>query len=87
MKWIKQIRALPSDPSANDTLKVEYIDVNLNNSRKLMENISRLAVSSAENVTQVGDTMESILMLRKARNVLAWAESFDEIEPAHELES
>lgn len=80
MKWIKQIRALPSDLSANDTLKVEYIDVNLNNSRKLMENVSRLAISSNENVFQVGDTLESLLRLRSARGALSWVECLKDSE-------
>lgn len=80
MKWIKQIRALPSNPSTNDTLKVEYIDVNLNNSRKLMENVSRLAISSDENVAQIGDTVESLLRLRSTRSVLAWADCLSEHE-------
>lgn len=87
MKWVKQIRALPSDPTANDTLKVEYIDVNLNNSRKLMENISRLAISTTENTAQVDEALESLIHLKTARNVLAWANCLDELAQNHEHEA
>lgn len=71
-KWLKQVRALPSDPSSNDFLKIEYIDVNLNNSRKLIANLSALAVTSKSATNQTGDTIEDMLRLRNTRNQLSW---------------
>lgn len=42
-KWTESVRALPSSSESNDYLKTDYIDVNLNNSRKLIENINQLS--------------------------------------------
>ena len=74
MKWARQIRALPSDPSANDTRKVEYIDVNLNNSRKLIANVAGLARASTENTAQEENAVESLLRLRNVRSTLSWVD-------------
>ncbi|CAI5757984.1 unnamed protein product [Candida verbasci] len=42
-KWINQLRLLPSKPNSNDFLKLEYLEVNLNNSRKLINNLNELS--------------------------------------------
>lgn len=72
MSWIKRIRALPSDPASGDFLKVEYVDVNLNNSRKLIHNVSRVAASSEEYTAELETTIESLLGLKSAAHELAW---------------
>lgn len=81
-KRLKQIRALPSDPSSNDFLKIEYIDVNLNNSRKLIYNITNLSTTSTEATGQTEDVVESLLRLRNTRSHLSWAD--DLIENAND---
>lgn len=73
-KWLKQVRALPSDPTANDFLKIEYIDVNLNNSRKLIGNITGLTAASKATTTQTEEVVENLLRLRTAREQLSWTE-------------
>lgn len=76
-KWLKQVRALPSDPTTHDFLKIEYIDVNLNNSRKLIANLSTLVSTSKATTDQTGDVMESMLRLRNTRNQLSWLDKID----------
>ncbi|SGZ57185.1 CIC11C00000001157 [Sungouiella intermedia] len=71
-KWIKQVRALPSDPSSNDFLKIEYIDVNLNNSRKLIANVTSLASTSKTTTEQTEDAIENMLRLRNIKSELSW---------------
>ncbi|SGZ57221.1 CIC11C00000004653 [Sungouiella intermedia] len=71
-KWIKQVRALPSDPSSNDFLKIEYIDVNLNNSRKLIANVTSLASTSKSTTEQTEDAIENMLRLRNIKSELSW---------------
>lgn len=77
-KWIKQVRALPSDPSSSDLLKIEYIDVNLNNSRKLISNLAELASTSREVTTETEEAVESMLLLRNIRSELAWLDELVE---------
>lgn len=71
-KVLKKVRALPSDPSVNDVLKVEYIEVNLNNSRKLIGSIDSASTMSADVVQETETVVENILRLRNIRNELAW---------------
>lgn len=79
-KWIKQVRALPSDPSANDILKIEYIDVNLNNSRKLINNLNLLATTSRATTEQTEDAIEDMLRLRNIKSELSWLDGLKEEE-------
>lgn len=75
MSWIRNVRALPLNPALNDILKVEYLDVNLNNSRKLMANIACLGAEAKE-ITQVEErTVEAMLQLKNLRHELSWADS------------
>ncbi|KAK8443510.1 hypothetical protein ACI3LY_003236 [Candidozyma auris] len=74
MSWLRQIRALPSKPASNDILKVEYLDVNLNNSRKLMGNISSLSVETKEVTESQESTVEAMLPLKSIRNELSWTD-------------
>lgn len=75
MSWLKQVRALPSNPSSNDILKVEYLDVNLNNSRKLMGNISNLSAEAKVVAEKEESTVEAMLQLKNLRNELSWTDS------------
>lgn len=79
-KWIKQVRALPSDPSANDILKIEYIDVNLNNSRKLINNLNLLATTSRATTEQTEDAIEDMLRLRNIKSELSWLDGLKDEE-------
>lgn len=71
-KVLKKVRALPSDPSVNDVLKVEYIEVNLNNSRKLIGSINSASTMSKDVVQETEGVVENMLRLRNIRNELAW---------------
>ncbi|OBA19817.1 hypothetical protein METBIDRAFT_44419 [Metschnikowia bicuspidata var. bicuspidata NRRL YB-4993] len=71
-KVLKKVRALPSEPSANDVLKVEYIEVNLNNSRKLINSVTSASSTSQETVKETEAIVEDMLGLRNARAELAW---------------
>lgn len=71
-KWVKSIRALPSDPNNNDFLKTDYIEVNLNNSRKLIANLNNLTESSDAGVKQLNEVNESLIRLHNIRNELSW---------------
>lgn len=77
-KSLKKIRALPSDPAANDLLKIEYIDVNLNNSRKLISNIASALQALTETTKASEQVVESMLRLRNVRHELSW------LDAAHE---
>lgn len=77
-KVLKKVRALPSDPSANDVLKVEYIEVNLNNSRKLIGSITSASSVSAEVVRETEAVVENMIRLRNTRSELAWLDEISE---------
>lgn len=72
LKWIKSIRALPSNPSSNDYLKTDYIDVNLNNSRKLISNINELTKSSNESILKMNEIDQSLNKLNEVHHQLNW---------------
>lgn len=81
-KWVKKLRALPSDPSAEDYLKVEYLEVNLNNSRKLISLVSTAAKEAKLLATQQEKTVEKLLPLRSIRSELSWLDEIgDKNEP------
>lgn len=70
-KVLEQLRALPSDAAANDVLKVEYLEVNLNNSRKLISNVSSAAAVSRQYVLDTEQLAEGMLRLKAVRASLA----------------
>lgn len=72
LKWVKSIRALPTNPNNNDNLKTEYIDVNLNNSRKLIGNISDLMETTDKSVKHNHEVNESLARLNNIKHELAW---------------
>lgn len=74
-KWMRNLRALPSEPAANDYLKTEYIDNNLNTSRKLISNVSRLAEETRQMGGCTEEMLELLLRLRNARSELAFLDS------------
>ncbi|CAK9438117.1 uncharacterized protein LODBEIA_P24260 [Lodderomyces beijingensis] len=72
-KWVRDLRTLPSDPSSKDFLKLEYIDVNLNNSRKLITNIHGLRAESEEYVKSIeSHTRGRMEMLNHVARELDW---------------
>lgn len=75
MKWIEQVRTLPSDPNSNDFLKLEYLDVNLNNSRKLINNINQLTKNVKEYVKDVDLQVNgNLIQLKQIQKELDWLE-------------
>lgn len=72
LKWVKLIRALPTKPNNNDNLKTEYIDVNLNNSRKLIGNISDLTDITDQSVKHNHEINESLERLNNIKHELEW---------------
>lgn len=74
LKWIKSVRALSSAPENNDFLKTEYIEVNLNNLRKLIQNVRGLTSTSDEAVSSTRILNDSLLRLNNVRAELAWAD-------------
>lgn len=73
-KWVKEVRGLASNPKDNDYLKVDYIDVNLNNSRKLIANINSLTNTSDAQVNENFRVNESLIKLQHANDNLKWIE-------------
>lgn len=71
-KWTKSIRALPSNSESNDYLKPDYIEVNLNNSRKLIENLNQLSESSTKSVELTNELNERLLLLNNVLSTLSW---------------
>lgn len=71
-KWIKNIRALPSNQRTNDVLKKEYIDVNLNNSRKLIRNVNTLSQSSNGFINTIEDVNENLVRLKSVKKEFEW---------------
>lgn len=82
-KWVKKLRALPSDPSAEDYLKVEYLEVNLNNSRKLIALVSTAVKESKLLAAQQERTVENLLPLRSIRSELSWLDELGETKGSH----
>lgn len=73
LKWIEQVRTLPSDPNSNDFLKLEYLDVNLNNSRKLINNINQLSKNVKEYVDDVDLKVNgNLVQLKQIQRELDW---------------
>lgn len=72
LKWVRSIRALPTHPSNNDNLKTEYIEVNLNNSRKLIGNINDLEETSNNSVQYNHELNESLARINNIKHELEW---------------
>ncbi|CAH2353023.1 hypothetical protein CLIB1423_09S01090 [[Candida] railenensis] len=73
-KWTDSVRALPSNSESNDYLKPDYIEVNLNNSRKLIENINQLS-ENAENGIEISENInKSLLLVNNVSAALEWLE-------------
>lgn len=53
-------------------LKVDYIDVNLNNSRKLMGNINRLGETTDHTVDSHQELVDALTPLEVISHELAW---------------
>ncbi|KAG5421508.1 hypothetical protein I9W82_000599 [Candida metapsilosis] len=72
-KWINQLRTLPSNPQSKDFLKLEYLDVNLNNSRKLITNLNTLTKETNEYVKNLDlQVSGNLLQLNQVDKELAW---------------
>lgn len=75
LKWINQLRILPSDPKSNDFLKLDYIEVNLNNSRKLITNVNQLTTNFDNYVKDVDLQMNgNLVQLKQIKQELDWLE-------------
>lgn len=75
LKWINQLRVLPSDPKSNDFLKLDYIEVNLNNSRKLITNVNQLTNNFDKYVKDVDLQMNgNLVQLKQIKQELDWLE-------------
>lgn len=86
-KWIKKLRALPSDPSSEDFLKVEYVEVNLNNSRKLIVLVSKAATESEALAVVEQNVVENLLPLRSIRCDLSWLDELLENDAGDDISS
>lgn len=75
MKWAKSVRALPLE-SSNDVLKTEYIEVNLNNSRKLIRHVNGAGSESSQKAGAEEKAVESVLLAKGVRSELGWADQF-----------
>lgn len=72
LKWMKSIRALPTNPPNNDYLRTEYIDVNLNNSRKLIGNLNDLNDTTTQSVQYNHEINESLARINNVKHELEW---------------
>lgn len=82
-KWIKKLRALPSDPLAEDNLKVEYIEENLKNSRVLISSVKEAAIASQILTENRKKAVENLLPLRSAREDLSWLDGLIKRDPSY----
>lgn len=71
-KWVKNVRGLASNPNDNDYLKIDYIEVNLNNSRKLIGNINALTKTSHQHLIKHHEVNESLIKIETATTNLQW---------------
>lgn len=72
-KWVRELRTLPSDPNSKDFLKLEYLEVNLNNSRKLISNLVKLKDESDKYVEKLDTHVNGCsLQLHRAAKELDW---------------
>lgn len=75
-KWVKQLRGLPSSPSQHDHLKIEYIDTNLNNSRKMINSVNELSNSSKELLNTYYKVGESLTRIDQIEKELDWLNNY-----------
>lgn len=75
LKWLTKLRTLPSNPNSNDFLKLEYIDVNLNNSRKLITNLGELSKTSLSLIEDVDIVNGNLIQLNQVKKELEWLEN------------
>ncbi|KAI5955431.1 hypothetical protein CANMA_004611 [Candida margitis] len=74
-RWINQLRTLPSNPQSKDFLKLEYLEVNLNNSRKLITNLNSLSKETNEYIKNVDLQVNgNLIQLNQVDKELAWLE-------------
>ncbi|KAG2732137.1 hypothetical protein G9P44_004554 [Scheffersomyces stipitis] len=72
-KWVSQVRTLPSNPNSNDFLKLEYIDINLNNSRKLIANLNSLTKSTDSLINDIDLKVNgNLIQLNQVKKELDW---------------
>lgn len=71
-QWAKGVRGLPSNPASQDYLKTDYIEVNLNNSRKLIGNLQSLNETSVQSISQLTEINDNLLRLHAVQNELKW---------------
>lgn len=72
LRWIGKIRALPST-GTNEMLKPEYLNSNLDNSRKLIMNVNALSLESNELSKDLSSHIRKpLLRLEKVDYQLAW---------------
>ncbi|EMG47211.1 hypothetical protein SBY92_000071 [Candida maltosa Xu316] len=75
LKWVNNVRTIPSDPNSNDFLKLEYLEVNLNNSRKLINNVNQLTKNFNEYLDDVDMQINgNLVQLKQVKNELDWLE-------------
>lgn len=71
-KWIGMIRALPST-GTSEMLKPQFLDRNLNHSRKLIADINALAESSSDLMNDLQANVDTpLLTLHKLNSQLSW---------------
>ncbi|CAH6718416.1 hypothetical protein CLIB1444_01S06238 [[Candida] jaroonii] len=76
-KWVKQIRGLASNSSDNDYLKIDYIDVNLNNSRKLIMNLNQLNETNNQQVLKNHEVNEKMIKLQNVHQQMSWLDKLE----------
>lgn len=71
-KWVSDLRTLPSDPNSHDFLKLEYVDVNLSNLRKLIGNLNQLRETSELLIEDVDTNVGGMTELCRVQKELEW---------------
>ena len=71
VKWVKQIRALPSNTYLS-SIKPEYVEQNLKNSSLLIRELKELDESCKKNVQRIAKINESYLNVHLIEKELEW---------------
>lgn len=74
---LKELTALPRDRATNDVLKIEYLDVNLKNSRRLIGAIGEMHIDSTHITNQVPILIGCLKQVQVLQTQLSWLDNIE----------
>ena len=78
VKWVKQIRALPSNTYLS-SIKPEYVEQNLKSSSSFIRELKELDETCSKNVQRIARINESYLNVHLIEKELEWLDRIEEV--------